>query len=190
MQIYHYSPVTGEFLGAGLADESPLEPGVFLLPSFSTEMAPPATGQDQIAVWEDSAWAVQEVEPEPEEPEKTINQIANEKRYAVQAEKCRVRDAGTMVNGVLFDTDLSARIAYMELFTQFAAEPTFTVAWKASNGNWVTMTAALYQQVMAAGKARIQAAFAWQAGKDAEIDAALAAGDKTALEAISTVYEA
>ncbi len=58
MQIHHYSPVTGEYLGAGIAHESPLEPGVFLLPAHSTTTAPPEPGANQAAVFADGAWTL------------------------------------------------------------------------------------------------------------------------------------
>lgn len=58
MLIYHYSNRTGEFLGEGIADESPLEPGVFLIPAFATASTPPATEVNQVAVFAGSAWEI------------------------------------------------------------------------------------------------------------------------------------
>ncbi|MDQ8022191.1 MAG: DUF4376 domain-containing protein [Moraxellaceae bacterium] len=52
--IHHYHPDTKELLGQGLADESPLEPGKLLLPSFSTRKVPPAAGVQQIAVFDEA----------------------------------------------------------------------------------------------------------------------------------------
>jgi len=40
-KIWHYSPKTGELLYETEARESPKEPGVFLIPSFSTDIEPP-----------------------------------------------------------------------------------------------------------------------------------------------------
>jgi hypothetical protein len=73
--IHHYHPETGGFLGSSEADESPLEPGVFLVPAFATLTPPPFFNSDQQAVWRNEAWSVEEIlqpEPEPEpkpEPE-------------------------------------------------------------------------------------------------------------------------
>lgn len=67
MNIYHYHPETGVFLGRGQADESPLEPGHFLIPAHATESAPPTPGANENVAWINGAWVVVPVpEPEPE----------------------------------------------------------------------------------------------------------------------------
>lgn len=58
MMIYHYSPDTGEYTGSSEAQESPLEPGVPLIPQFATTDAPPAVSSHEAAVWDGSAWQV------------------------------------------------------------------------------------------------------------------------------------
>ena len=59
MQIYNYSKITGEFVGATTAKLDPIE-GKPLIPAFATATAPPATGQYQVAVFSDDAWTIQE----------------------------------------------------------------------------------------------------------------------------------
>lgn len=56
--IYHYSPATGEYLGQSEAKDSPLEPGVPLIPQFATADAPPAVDAHEAAVRDGSAWQV------------------------------------------------------------------------------------------------------------------------------------
>lgn len=115
---------------------------------------------------------------------------ANKKAGAIQAEKVRARDAGFLVDGVLFDSDQSARISYAELAPRLSSDPTFTTPWKASAGVWVTMDAALFARVQAAGTAHIRAAFAWQEARDAEVAAILAqaaAGTMNQAEAVAAL---
>ncbi|MHB1430383.1 MAG: hypothetical protein ACYCVW_17000 [Rhodocyclaceae bacterium] len=40
------------------ADESPLEPGVFLIPGGGVALAPPAIGAEQAARWNGAAWEI------------------------------------------------------------------------------------------------------------------------------------
>jgi len=56
--IYNYHPSSGEFLSAATADASPLEAGIYLVPAFATETAPPAAGGRQVAVFSAGAWQI------------------------------------------------------------------------------------------------------------------------------------
>ena len=117
-----------------------------------------------------------------------LNMTKAAKLAAIQAEKIRALDAGVMVEGVLFDIDASARVAYLELAMRLAANPALSTNWKASLGQWVTMDAALFDKLNVAGEAHIRACFAWQSAREAEVAAAFAAGDMAGIEAVSTVY--
>ncbi|APQ13419.1 phage tail protein [Pseudomonas oryzihabitans] len=47
----------GFYLGETVADESPLDPGIYLLPARCVETPPPATWEDsQWPRWDGSAW--------------------------------------------------------------------------------------------------------------------------------------
>lgn len=61
---HNYSEATGAYTGSDEADESPLEPGVFLLPAYSTAIAPPAQQEGYYRTWNGSEW-VQELIPLP-----------------------------------------------------------------------------------------------------------------------------
>jgi hypothetical protein len=63
---YSFHPSTGVFLGVDFAQESPLEPGVFLLPAGATFVEPPQVSENQQAVWLGDSWEVQDTPPEPE----------------------------------------------------------------------------------------------------------------------------
>ena len=58
MRIYNYDPKTGEYLGDGLADESPLEPGQFLIPANATSKPVPKTKPGEAAIFADDNWRV------------------------------------------------------------------------------------------------------------------------------------
>ncbi|MFN4124431.1 hypothetical protein [Pannonibacter indicus] len=73
MLIYHFHPATAQYLGFSEADESPLEPGVYLIPAHATDVPPPEPADGFIRKFVDGGWlleAVPEPEPQPEpEPE-------------------------------------------------------------------------------------------------------------------------
>jgi hypothetical protein len=68
MIVYHYDQITGAYLNTSSeADESPLEPGVFLIPAGATKLLPPSPPdpKKQVAVFRDGRW---NVEDKPQEP--------------------------------------------------------------------------------------------------------------------------
>lgn len=73
MQIYQYDPQTGIYLGPCLADKSPLEPEVFLIPAHATKIEPPAITDGKIAVFNNDNWTIQNLPTIP--PIDKINQI-------------------------------------------------------------------------------------------------------------------
>ncbi len=108
-----------------------------------------------------------------------------EKLQRINDAKNTALDGGFMLNGILWDSDAKARLAYLELVTKLNDGPTYTTYWKASSGNWVNMTAELFQQVKAAYEAHVNACFMWQAMREQEVALAVANGDMEALDAVS-----
>jgi len=100
-----------------------------------------------------------------------LDEIKAELQQAVATARRKALDDGFMHNGILWDSDANARIAYAELAMRFQSDPTFVTTWKASEGYWVEMTAPLFQAVYAAGAEHVQTCFAWQAAKEVEINA-------------------
>ena len=64
MNIYHYNS-DGFLVGTSEADESPLEPGVFLIPAMATETVPPNVAEGMRVRFDGGAWVVESI-PEPE----------------------------------------------------------------------------------------------------------------------------
>lgn len=54
--IYNYSPDTGAYINDAVADASPLEPDVVLVPAFATTIKPPKTDAREVAVFADGQW--------------------------------------------------------------------------------------------------------------------------------------
>jgi len=69
MKIYNYAPDTGIFHVEGLADESPLEPGVFLIPAYATTLKPAKATLPEVAVFKDGKWSIETLPSPPAEPE-------------------------------------------------------------------------------------------------------------------------
>lgn len=63
--VYQYD-LAGIFIGLYDADESPLEPGVFLIPARCVEIAPPEANGDQWPRWNGSKWELITIEPDNE----------------------------------------------------------------------------------------------------------------------------
>lgn len=186
MQIYRYHADTGEFLGEELADESPLEPGVFLVPAHATTERPGIPVPGRVRCFIDGRWVYQGPAGPVVDPEfdLSIEQLAQAIFEGIQKEKVRRMDGGFALDGKLFDSDLAARTAYLELAFKLGQDPTYSTAWKASKGYWVTMDAALFAALQPAYEAHIQSCFAWQAGKEQELAAAVESGDKDLVAAV------
>jgi hypothetical protein len=75
MTAYNYHPKTGIYLGSSEADESPLEPGVFLLPAFATFQAPPNAVEGKDIFWNGDDWELRDIPTTPPEPEATWDDI-------------------------------------------------------------------------------------------------------------------
>lgn len=56
MLAYSYNEITKEYTGSEEADESPLEPGEFLLPAYSVSIAPPNEVEGYRRVWSGTEW--------------------------------------------------------------------------------------------------------------------------------------
>lgn len=68
MNIYHFHPATGVFLGQGMADPDPLTPGAWLLPAHCTVEPPPAIAAGFFAQFEAGVWQTVALPPEPPAP--------------------------------------------------------------------------------------------------------------------------
>jgi len=87
--IHHWHPASLHYLGTSEADESPLEPGVYLIPAYATVVAPPdpsSVPSDHELKWDavGNTWVseprplpVIPEEPEPTPPLDAMTQLRN-----------------------------------------------------------------------------------------------------------------
>lgn len=65
--VYSYHPDSLEYLGDTVADESPLEAGVFHIPAHATKVAPPAAIEGKSRHFNGSRWEYRDIEiPDPD----------------------------------------------------------------------------------------------------------------------------
>lgn len=57
MKIYHYHPITGEFMGQGLADPDPMTLGKYLIPAHATTVSPPQPAAGFALVFAGGSWS-------------------------------------------------------------------------------------------------------------------------------------
>jgi hypothetical protein len=93
VKIANYHPGTGHLISLTDADQSPLEPGVFLVPAAATAKLPPEFDPaTQLAIFANGDWRIEPipVPPAPESPPpKTQREIALEAIVALEAEQYR-----------------------------------------------------------------------------------------------------
>jgi hypothetical protein len=198
-KLVYQTNESGIYVGPAQADESPLEPGVFLIPGGAIEVEPPALKDGQRARWRNGAWVIEDadaVEPPPPTPDATLAERKIAVRGWINAERDRrVRlPFGFGANRFDYDDASQKRITgagalALIAITVGGKAPTDTrwhggdedFVWIAADNSLVPMDAAT---VLAFG----QAAGAWDSAHvfAARVlkDAAEAAIDENALDAI------
>ena len=84
--LVYQTNAQGVYVGPVMADESPLEPGVWLVPGGCVEVEPPQIPEGQMAVWQSGAWSVIPVPDEgvTEPPQPTPEEILAAERAAMR----------------------------------------------------------------------------------------------------------
>lgn len=159
--IYNYDPNSGAFTTEAAADPSPLEQGVFLIPAFATDVAPPTTGANQVAFYSGGGWTVKNI-PAPivPTPAALLAAAKADKWTAIKAERDRrIQGGGYKVGTKWYHSDTFSRTQQIGLVMMGASIPANT-PWKTMDGTTVTMTQALAGQIFGGAAASDIAIFA------------------------------
>lgn len=182
MNIYHYHPTSGDYLGTGAADESPLEPGVYLIPAHATENPPPEYDQTtQSCRFFDGDWIVDVIpDPgtEPDPPVKSLDDKKTELCLSIDrsADAARLKIAGDPLRAIEY------QLAEQEAAAYRAAGYTGAVggavqSWADAKG-WTTQAAA--DDILAVAAAWNQALYALRDIRLKGKEAVRAAADEAA----------
>jgi len=130
--VYLIDPTTGAFAGAYDAQESPLEPGEFIAPEHSVDVAPPAFDTAlQACIWSGSAWLLEDLlsaAPEPAAPDlpptpAQLRESAKAARSAAVAAIVVTTAAGNAFDGDETSQGRMARAVMAMQATSTAATP-------------------------------------------------------------------
>lgn len=162
----------GHFVGLVVADESPLEPGVFLIPAGAVDAPVPVIPNGSRARWTGFSFAVEAI-PTPEPEVKALAERRAAVWSQIRVERTRRENGGVQVAGHWFQTDVDSRIRFIRLDAKAAAAlasggtaaTVLTVAgqdlhWKTAENGLVPMTAGLAQSIATAIENLDAAAFA------------------------------
>lgn len=96
MKFYSYHPVTKIFVSEGIADESPLDPGAYLIPANATTVEPLEFSEDEFILFDElkNNWSIvkeEKIDEVVEEAEQShFKQIDLEEYHQVMEKKKNV----------------------------------------------------------------------------------------------------
>lgn len=123
------------------------------------------------------------------EPVVRLEDAKADKLASLRAKRHAVEFGGMMHDGVMYDSDATARAKYSETARVFNLMPELQIeGWKASDGPdglgvYVTMTKSLLDALTLAVAQHDAACFAWERARRAEVAAALALEDEGEIRA-------
>lgn len=180
--IVYQTDETGYFLGPTEADESPLEPGQYLIPRGAVEPAPPALNPGERARWTGAAWEVEAPPAEPEPVALTLDEQKAARLVDLAARRYQAEEAGTIFGGAPLATDRTTQGKITAAYVKAAADPAYSIpVWKFGPGKFAALDAATILAAADAVSAHVQACFTREADLSAAI---LGATDAAALAAV------
>ena len=146
----------GYVIGVVVADPSPLEPGVYLIPGGAVDAEPPVVTDGMRAKWNGAGFDLENIPRPALEPLPTVDELKARAWEKIKAERSSRKAGGVKVGEYWFHTDDASRIQYgiLDGKATRAALPGNAVLhpeWKTMSGVKTPMTVALLRQVLDAG---------------------------------------
>lgn len=183
--FYLFDPATGESKGTYDAQESPLEPGFFISPEHSTDIAPPTLSANEVAVFANGAWSAvpdfrgaiwfDQASGAPTEitaiglPPSNLGVSLPPALQLAQAQAAQIAILTAAYNaaiqqpvtymGTSFQADASSQITLSKVIAALAGQVPSGFYWLDQNNNQVAMTYAQLQGLASAMMAQGWAAF-------------------------------
>lgn len=132
MKVYCYD-TNGFYIGDDTADESPLEPGVYLIPGHSTEVKPPATTAGHWPCWNGEKWGLVDVRPKPPAPitreQVQLNRLRAYANAETGSDRFMIEALAMRAHGDVESAEI-AEVACLARRTEIAAENPWPVEAK------------------------------------------------------------
>ena len=164
---------SGYIIGTSVADESPLEPGVFLIPARCVDATMPSIPAGQRAKWSGAQFVLEPVPVDTPAPVPTIEQRRAAVWERIKSERETRRQSGVLASGHWFHSNDTSRIQQIGLVMMGAGIPP-GLMWRTMDNGEVPMTQALagaiFQAVAASDSAHFEAAKVLRAQVEASND--------------------
>lgn len=152
----------GYLIGSVVADTSPLEPGVFLIPGGAVDAAPPVVPEGTRAKWNGAGFDFEDVPVPPVPPVPTLDELKAAKNAEINFSRAAANtstfphDGKTFACDALSRSDIDGVNGYVALYG--AQPPAFPGAWKAADNSYypiadVAAWKAFYASMVATGAA-------------------------------------
>lgn len=152
----------GYFIDGVLADPSPLEIDVFLIPGGAVDAAPPVVPAGKRAHWNGSGFDIEDIPQPPVPPAPTLDELKAKKNAEINLARASANtstfphDGKTFACDALSRSDIDGVNGYVALYG--ALSPAFHGAWKAADNSYypiadVAAWKAFYASMVATGAA-------------------------------------
>ena len=127
--VYSYDKETFEYNGQAVAWESPLEPGVYHIPSLATESEPIFT-EGKITKWNGREWILEDIPLPPEPPKPSLEEVRQRKINQLASNRTDLAEHSFVkYKGKTYSNSQNARIAilsYIGKLNSIASSAYFT----------------------------------------------------------------